>query len=319
MPRIDNPVTDHDQLGGVSTSQHHVATAQQTLHANLVDVASDQHHARQHALNAGADHTGGITDVQHGFITLVNAHAHGDLSGRTTDSHHALQHAIDSGAVHTGVITDTQHGVRTLADAHAHSAMSGQAPNDHHEPIVRTVDSGQSLNAEAPGWGWQSTANVAPGVNVVAYMPIYIPQTITYTRIGVFVSTLQAAETMRLAIYDAVVQSNNSIRPGALRLDAGTISTASTGQKEITISHELPPGYYFLSLVAAHATPAVKGILATTIMVCPVSGFGASGEFGDRICPSVVDTAAHAAAQDPAKAPDTVHSADWAFVRLRVA
>ena len=49
----------------------------------------DRIHDRQHALSSSQDHTGEITDVQHGVRTLANAHAHGDLSGIGPDDHHA--------------------------------------------------------------------------------------------------------------------------------------------------------------------------------------------------------------------------------------
>jgi hypothetical protein len=35
-------------------------------HANLTGVGADDHHNRQHALDSGSDHTGAITDAQHG-------------------------------------------------------------------------------------------------------------------------------------------------------------------------------------------------------------------------------------------------------------
>ena len=96
------------------------------------DADPDAHHARQHALDSAADHTGAITDAQHGVRALANAHAHADLSGIGADNHHNRQHALNSAPDHTGAITDAQHGVRTLANAHAHADLSGIGADNHH-------------------------------------------------------------------------------------------------------------------------------------------------------------------------------------------
>ena len=59
-------------------------TADIATHAALPDV----HHAKQHALDSAPDHTGNITDAQHGVRALANAHAHSNLSGIGANDHH---------------------------------------------------------------------------------------------------------------------------------------------------------------------------------------------------------------------------------------
>lgn len=89
--------------------------------------------------------------------------------------------------------------------------------------------------------------NIAPvsiGANVLYTALFYCHATTTFTRIGLRVTTL-AAGNCRLGIYKA----GGSGIPGALVLDAGTFSTGTTGDKEITISQQLVPGLYFLAAV----------------------------------------------------------------------
>lgn len=82
----------------------------------------------------------------------------------------------------------------------------------------------------------------------------------TFTRIGIEVTT-GAAGNARLGIYnfaDGV--------PTTLVLDAGTVSTSSTGEQEITISETLSAGVYALCAIF-DATPSIVGAAASLQMV----------------------------------------------------
>lgn len=97
-------------------------------HADLPDI----HHARQHAIDAAADHTGVITDTQHGVRTLANAHAHSALSGIGANDHHVAFVTAD----HTAIGNAAPHHAEahTLAShtTKAHSELTGVGANDHH-------------------------------------------------------------------------------------------------------------------------------------------------------------------------------------------
>jgi hypothetical protein len=61
-----------------------------TDHGDLDNVTADQHHARRHAIDSTADHTGAITAAQHGTIASGNLHpeyltpAEGDAAYQVT-------------------------------------------------------------------------------------------------------------------------------------------------------------------------------------------------------------------------------------------
>lgn len=84
----------------------------------------------------------------------------------------------------------------------------------------------------------------------IIFIPVFLPST-TLTKIGIAVSTAQAAKTARLGIYTGLIGKENK-----LVLDAGTVSLASTGGKEITISQPVQIGWHWLC-VNTDATTAV--------------------------------------------------------------
>ena len=110
--------------------------------------------------------------------------------------------------------------------------------------IANLYYSGQSLNAN--------------GTLVVTANRLYCTEFVctertTFTRIGIEV-TASAGTSARLGIYNA-----SSGVPGSLVVDAGTVSTASTGIKEATISTTLMPGPYFLGVVFDNTPTVVAG------------------------------------------------------------
>lgn len=80
--------------------------------------------------------------------------------------------------------------------------------------------------------------------------PIYVPANLTFDRIACRVTASGTAGALvRLGIYS----SNAAGLPDALVLDAGQVSSASTGTKEITISQALTAGKYWLVAVGQSA------------------------------------------------------------------
>ena len=80
--------------------------------------------------------------------------------------------------------------------------------------------------------------------NILYATPIYIGNTTTITKIGIEQST-GAAGNARLGIYN----NGTDGLPSSLVLDAGTVTTTATAEKEITISQVLDAGWYTLAAV----------------------------------------------------------------------
>lgn len=80
--------------------------------------------------------------------------------------------------------------------------------------------------------------------DVLYYMPLMLGAAGTFTKIGIKVATGGSAGNVRLGIYNMA----NGV-PTTLIVDAGTVSTATNGEKEITISETLAAGCYALVAV----------------------------------------------------------------------
>lgn len=157
-----------------------------------------------------------------------------------------------------------------------------------------------------PGWFIHSTTGLQVVAGRIYYIPIFVVQTTTFIRIGIYVSSLLAGSAdLRIFAWDNGV-------PGALILSAGTVDTGSTGFKELTISQELTRGYYFL---AVRCTSACSLLGPNTInpVVPPVPGFETFGS----VSASMVILSVLAAYADPAPTPSSSHPVNYAFVSLR--
>jgi hypothetical protein len=100
------------------------------------------------------------------------------------------------------------------------------------------------------------TSGIQPAVDVLYAQPILIPDTKTYTgiAIGCTIADASAPNDARLGIY-----TDGGGFPDALVLDAGTVSLATTGAKEIAISQSLPPGWYWTVYVSNTGSAQVRG------------------------------------------------------------
>jgi hypothetical protein len=124
----------------------------------------------------------------------------------------------------------------------------------------------------------QGTSTVNITANRLYAMPMYIPSAVTVTRIGVKVET-GATGGARLGIY----RGNVALTVAPLVLDAGTVDTSTTGDKEIVISQLLEAGWYWLVMVGDGA-PGIAFHSDNVGGVKPVNsnGFSASSLGSDN-------------------------------------
>lgn len=100
--------------------------------------------------------------------------------------------------------------------------------------------------------------NVALVQNTMYAMPFFVPVTTIFGNISV-VTTGVASSTARLGIY-----SDTGGVPNALVLDAGSVATATFGQKTIAISQSLTPGWYWLAVAVQGAAGNLNSAGANT-------------------------------------------------------
>jgi len=148
-------------------------------------------------------------------------------------------------------------------------------------------------------------------------LAIYVGDSTSFTRIGCNVSAAGAGGTVaRLGIYNVSVQSNRRIEPGSLLVDAGTVSVATTGDKEIVIAQTLERGFYFLA-ISSDGTPTMFRPSTSGIGITPVIDQSASpaSVAGINLTVALADGAA--ALVDPAPAPDALRILAHSFAMLR--
>lgn len=117
-------------------------------------------------------------------------------------------------------------------------------------------------------------------LNTIRYVPVYIDQDITVTRMGINVVTAAAAgNTCRLAIY-----SNDSAtcQPLNRLVDAGTLAIDATGAKSVTgLSVSLTKGLYWFAVNASIGSGTITGIGTNFILdvkgQANISGVGFAG------------------------------------------
>jgi len=95
----------------------------------------------------------------------------------------------------------------------------------------------------------------------VYYLPFVVGKRTTFTRIGINVTTGSAASQARLGIYRM-----ESGVPTSRILDAGVVDTATTGEKEITITQDLAPGFYCLAVISDAAIAASRAFFSANFV-----------------------------------------------------
>jgi hypothetical protein len=163
-------------------------------------------------------------------------------------------------------------------------------------PFGRFLSRAGVTRYTTPGWFIASeTSGGNPVADTMLFLPILVQEVRTFDRIALWVTTLAAGEVARLGVYEADLDADG-LSPGALILDAGTVSLASTGAKEITIDLALGPGYYFLAFVDESTTPRYRYPTAASGLTVPITAASQSVGAGNLV---LLDTDVNAGADWP--------------------
>ena len=90
--------------------------------------------------------------------------------------------------------------------------------------------------------------------------PLDVGRTVTATALAVNLTVAGAAGAVaRLGIYS---DSGDKAGPGALLIDAGTVTTDTPGHREVALSQPLAPGRYWLAVIFEGAAPGTVYTIA---------------------------------------------------------
>jgi len=146
----------HARLHALSDALDHSGEITDVQHGSRGSGLHGDSHARSHALDSALDHTGAINDAGHGSRG----------SGLHADSH-ARSHALDSALDHTGTITDTQHGSRGSglhADSHTRlHALNSALDHSGELPLTDLAAGSQGDMIRRGATDWEALAKGATG------------------------------------------------------------------------------------------------------------------------------------------------------------
>ncbi len=236
------------------------------------------YHWAQKALAAAAIALGNLTGLSvlgrasntTGAMAAITAANDGEVlrrNGATIGFGKYVISAFSSGAATSGQVP-TADGAGNAAWATPSGGgftNGGYKAGNYYTPVGH--------DTEASGTTSTMTANRMYAVPFIVLSPT------TFTNIGLNVNS-SAAGNARFGIYNAVEGE-----PVNLVADLGTVSCASTGDKEATISQLLQPGLYFLAVVFS-STPVVKGIFTVDsavtegLLMGGGAAYGTSGKVG---------------------------------------
>jgi hypothetical protein len=168
-------------------------------------------------------------------------------------------------------------GLALVADAAQATGLryAAPAPSAHESTHVDggsdEIDSILDLRAYAGAVHWEyrsgfyyvqpfstGAANLALTQNQLIAFPFWFPTVTTLDRIGI-IAIATALASHRLGIY-----ANGAGAPGALILDAGTVSGTATAGVEISINQAVGPGVVWMAIVAQGANGQVRAQAGTS-------------------------------------------------------
>ena len=156
--------------------------------------------------------------------------------------------------VATGNDTPARFGVGSngqvlTADSASAAGVKWATPAAGGAAQPNWVRDGYSLPGQ-PMLGYGANGNIAPGAGTYFAAPFTLSAQGTLTGLMTHVDTAGVSgSTARLGVYSA---GSTPQGPHTLVLDAGTVSIASTGTKEITANLVLPAGRYLAVLQSSH-------------------------------------------------------------------
>lgn len=116
------------------------------------------------------------------------------------------------------------------------------------------------------GFGGTTGGGVAIAANTLYAILFPVVRPMTFDRIATYIATLADGKAIRLGIY----ADDGNLYPGALALDAGTASAATTGTKTIAIDKQLAKGLYWLVFISDGTPSLYRGSALDRTMWTPM-------------------------------------------------
>lgn len=207
--------------------------------------------------------------------------------------------------------------VRLFVRTRTHPQLQGVTSLQHITPTGVFCHPDLSGQYFMPGWGSYGTeGGNAPVADRIYFWPIYLTEAMTIAAVSVRVNTTDSGKIVRLGLYDADRAGANLYMPSALQQDFGTISTSSSGDKDISTTPTITAGYHFLAWSADTTVARLGAMKYGDFAYGPVGQHIAVMSAGSATISRAADSAG-SSAELPDPAPSTnvnigfPHGAVW--------
>ncbi|MFH1662319.1 MAG: hypothetical protein ABH934_00100 [Chloroflexota bacterium] len=156
------------------------------------------------------------------------------------------------------------------------------------------------------GFGGTTGSGVAIAADTLYAMLFPVVRTMTFDRIATYIATLADGKTIRLGIY----ADDGNLYPGALALDAGTASVATTDTKAITIDKQLTKEFYWLVFISDGIPALYRGDALDRTMWTPTGLSATSLRYATA---GWTKTQAFGALPDPFPSGGSLEIYNWAI------
>lgn len=164
------------------------------------------------------------------------------------------------GAVINGIRTDLPTHAKDL-DAHTKNFLEELRTGVYLGPLAVT----------------STTGVLSMSADILYAMPLFVARAITIDRMTINVTTADAGQVVRLGIYG----NGTNLYPGALLLDASTVSTTATGHKEITgLSQAIPKGLYWV-VALSDGTPIIRALGASDFLFSLLGQWSSDADYAN--------------------------------------
>ena len=168
---------------------------------------------------------------------------------------------LDAAKITTGELATARYPRRTIF-AGSQGVLAANTASGRHTPLTCGVV--------------QSTASAASAALVALWQPFFIPRSTAVT-LTISCTTLQAGATARMAIFSG---NEATYAPVTLLEDLGTVSMASTGNKQLT-SASAHSGFVWVGIWSSNHT-SVR-FTRPTVDTSAANGFGTPGSTSSRV------------------------------------
>ncbi len=155
-----------------------------------------------------------------------------------------------------GNADDTSDAAKPVSTAQQ-TALDAKAALAHMHPYA--------TSPSLPGWRTGRYYGVASSIPITGFsaiamtanrhygLPFYCPQAVTVDRVGLEV-TATAGSIIRIGLY---TMGTNGL-PGTMVVEFGTVSSATVGAKEITISRSLAADTWYFLVITSDGGPSIR-------------------------------------------------------------